>query len=570
MEINLNKGRWFQVSRLSDYHVIVILMVVLMMKMPLITYGLPYSFHPDELYIYKTPFKIILEYSHFDFKTPTNLFFWLLTVWYSLGFIIGLVTGKVSGINDFQDLLLTEDGLIFLWGRIFSVLITLLALVFAWRLINKIYSDSSRYIWLLLFAANPIEWVSCNWIKFDPICYLGLMMWLYYSFLYFSLGQNHIKKTLYWVSILIVTVRVDLSVLMLFTFIGDFFIKKEKIVYLLKWGVISLICYSVITNIPAAIIISSLSKKAATSASFEQAIFYKYIALIENGNLFLLIFSNLWYYLFSIGLVVLLPLTICFLFMSRKIIANPILTLYLSAITVYLMAILVFPYHAPHYFLIPSVVIIAIVMIVLKNVSVLINYVASLTIAFYFLLQVSVHLSFVIFRKDTRFIAKEFVLKATSFNESIGLEGLMNNGFFPPIDECPEELVNKSVAIKKYNLGSGRGLELKSKIIEKSTCRKIIEISSSDRFDSTPYADDWINKYNASKLNTAGINWIVLNNNINSADYPTDFQRLIRNEFELEANVTQTIWHPGVKILLEKENYFPDFFIYHRLKPSRN
>lgn len=532
-------------------------------KIVLLFYGLPYSFHPDELYIYKAPFKILLEYADGQFTTPTNLFFWILTVWYGLGFLVGTILGYFSNFSDFQDALLAEQGIVYFWGRLLSVVISLGTLCVLWKLIREYVTGFSyAFLLLCLFALNPIEWVSCLWLKFDPISLFVVTYWLFVAHFFLVEKDQSYRWKLYSLSAIGLCVRIDLVVLLLVCLAGDYFLFETDLRKISTRGLAVIGCYFLVTLIPFAIINSLLSYEQTTYPPFEQAILQKYLGLIGKGGVFHVIGSNFVFYFFEICLKVLAPIAIIVAWSLRQVGKNRMLKICFVLMMTYVLFLLVFPFRAPHYFLVPSILMMVVVLAVFKTISpakqpwiiaVLLVFFAWQTIQIFY---------YVATKQDTRLLARDRVLSESKIGQTVALEGLLNNGFYPPVFECQSSLLTKAEVLREFGKGSGLGFEAMAKQFNEKNCRTLVELSYSNRLAGVPTEKSWINPFDPSDLKQRAPVVVVTHHDVRSKVYPTRFSSYIQENYRMVRFINLQIGDQRVELLLKKENFFPDFFIY--------
>src|SRR5262249_39549869 len=136
----------------------------------IVMYGLPFEFNPDEPYILKEPFKLTYLYAHGVFAYPTNLFFWIVQIWYGVLFAAGSLVSHWHGLSEVKWSLAAESRSVLLWGRMLGALTSAGAVLVLARTIAQTTSGwGYRVLMAASLALNPIDLVASPWLKFDGI-----------------------------------------------------------------------------------------------------------------------------------------------------------------------------------------------------------------------------------------------------------------------------------------------------------------------------------------------------------------------------------------------------------------
>jgi len=545
-----------------------ILAVFFLLKLSLIDYGLPYLFHPDEVYIYKTPFKIGLEYKALNFSSTTNLLFWLLPLWYLVGFLVGLVTGHFSGWQSFEQALIIESPFILFWGRMLSVAVSLAASYFLIRLWYRIAGDKVvKWCGVLIILCNPVEWVSNQWIKFDPYCYLILALLIYISYEYFFEKREKRRFLLYAVASLATALRIDLVVLLVVFLAADFLIGRASVTAVVKTFAAGMLVYLTITFTPMVILFKMFSHTPVvkTGTSFEEAIVTKYNDLLFSGKLVDTVWLNAKYYLIQIAGLIYLPYAFVFFLSTRVGGLRSRLIFYSSMALALFLPILPFPYFAPHYFLLPAVIATVMVLLVLDTLSrvkPVVAHALSYCCVLYFVSQIAQVLAWEKLHEDTRVRSRDFLLSRTVGKDVIALEGYLNPGYYPPLDECSDVLNAKAEIVRRFDMGSGEGFRLKAIHADSVHCRAVLEISFSDRFENKPGNKEWINRYDPVLLALQKPLYVASLIDYFKVAPQNAYQQYIQTAFFLERAFVDRPHDARVNVLFDRENYFPSLFIY--------
>ena len=533
-----------------------------------ISYGKPYLLHPDEPYLYKDPLKLLYNYSHLDFSNSTNLFFWIVPIWLGIVFLVGLLTGSWAEFNDFKELLILEDFSIIYSCRILSIILSLWGSCFLWKVIQKTASDNKAKIFLLLgVLLNPFEIISNLWFKFDGACYFFSCFLLYQFYIFLTYRNTEkFKRYLYLLLFVAPAIRIDLVAFLLSFIIYDLtknydfntgvFLKKYYKVFAL-----GIFIYSLITLLPISFFIKETNDTVLVEKTFEKAISSGATTSIHNNPILNTIANNFYFY-FIFCFILTLPVIAFFLIKHFKKINFRFLTL---AIGIIILTLLIFGYNAPHYFLIISTIL---VFLFIVNFEKLFRSRTFLFLGLHVLCIASISIPFfwhIFTKEDTRSLARNYILNNTTKNDLIEMEGYINIGQAPPIDECPEVLLKRAEITKKLRLGTGESLILKAQKIDSSNCRKIIDISSPKRFMGTEYENLWNIPYDIAALRNLSPDLFV-----SSKDYlkmskkANIFNSYINSEYSIDKIFEINFFDERVKLFLNKENYLLPVFIYRK------
>jgi len=549
----------------------------------IITYGLPYSLHPDESYIFKDPIKTIFNYFNLDFSTPMSLYSWCLSAWYGILFIIGKIVGKWHSFEEYKHLIILESGIILFWGRLLSVIILSFSNHIIIKLIKRFNAkESTKILVLLTFVFNPVLLASVYWIKFDITTYFSSCFLLYYFYQFF-IERNYTKrKYLYFFCVVFISIRVELICFLVTLIVFDFISsKKEKHSFfdrvLFSSIIKGLIVFCVITLYPL-YILNQLKGNVidpmplACTKTFEKSISTGIINSIKSGSIFISILSNIYFYfslaISSLGTILLLAVLFLIkrfrLFLKFEGSFSPFLFIYFH-ISLFSVFILFFPYHATHYFLSISFLLLALSAIFLLNskqnklrtIFCYLNlfFVISLSGAFF---------AYVMTYKDPRLSAKEYLLKTTTKADLLAIETISMNGYHPLIDECPDVLREKSNAVKKTKKGTGLYTDLKSKQ-DSLNCRKILDIFTDDYYTGTDGEGKWINNYNITEFIKAAPEFYITTRDLNPdflSPHVADFYQTVKSKYVISNSFIFNSFDFRLNFLLKTEPYFKNVYIY--------
>jgi len=546
---------------------ILITILSIINKVFFIQYGLPFSLHPDEILIYKDPLKLLLLYKEFNFSASTNLFNWLLSVWTILVYLFGKLFGFWASFEEYKLQLVLESGTIIFSFRILALLLTTIGNLLLFRLITLISKDT---IVILLSALcivfNPIENVSTNAIKFDPISYLTFCVLLYCSWNYFIQKSNNKNRIiLYLLSFLSITVRVEYFGWIITLIVVDFYINyNKKIVFYIKenWKIFvgGCIIYSLISLYPVVIIYKIIypnTTSLGTATSFLEFMGKGFLDQILSEKFLQKTIDNFLYYL---GIILLVFPYIIFLFISSKK-QNGFVLINFSFLIALLFFLIIYIYAAPHYFLIPSLIIIITVIYKLANLSN--KKIATISLCIIFLFNFSIALQFTLFvlsEQDSRIVAGKFILNQIPEKSVLAIENYSMNGSYPPlIFECKETYLKKYETIKKSKKGTGETWLAKSNL-NPEKCYTIIDIFNTDYFKNTELEGQYIIWKSINELNKKNPQYYICQNDIQLIQ--DEYYQNLNSLFSLLKSFAPTIKDIRLKKVLEREMYYSGINIY--------
>lgn len=476
---------------------IVLLLVLLVFKAIYISFGLPYTTHADETTILRDPLKLLLSYSHGDFSMSTNLYNWVILGWLFLVFITGLIFGRWSNLDGFQEYLIAEPSYSLLDGRILSLCFGVIAAWFLIRLICKITTDY-RWRWLLsvMVLFNPIEVNAVNWIKFDAPAYLAYVLLIYWGYGYF-IEQRGVSKTFFYViSFIAASVRIEVVAYLMGFLMYDFFIFsshqpfRSRFVGFIKPIAIGIAVYSIITLLPLTFIYKLLHQDAtsylATTPTFEDAILSKMPGFSYLGQA--LLYSD--YYIKCL-LVLMGPMLLYFFFRHM---AKLRVSFLLFPFIITVLVLLVFPIKSVHYLLNVSLLICVGSAIFLAQSPSRVNFfftVLSVAWTFSFCLSQAYVFQTV---KDVRLEVRDYLFSHTQPSDLIYVEG----SFSQIYDKRDRYRLKVDAA---HAIGStGLSNEYLANHLDDRFTRRILEVTDWEYFANTPYVNTFGNNYDTARL----------------------------------------------------------------------
>ncbi|MBI2966887.1 MAG: hypothetical protein HYY40_03615 [Bacteroidetes bacterium] len=562
------------------------IILAILIRFKIILFGLPYSMHADETYVYKDPLKILLLFKDLNFSQPYNLVNWLLAVWTGIIFVIGYIFGQWPDFNTFRDLLLLEDGKIIFAYRVLSLLASISGNVILYRLCTGITTNGIlKILFALTFLLNPVELLSDNWIKYDAYVFLSFCILLNYSYSCFFLSREDAVKKLYLFSIIAISVRIEfisffISILLYdgynnYLTLGrrDFITNiKKKSVYILKGTLV----YCIITFFPVNYIYNYLypvSANVGITKPFEKVISSRLMDYFYSGTLFQNITKNFLFYFntcfLALGPVIIICIAFFFIKMNRA--------RYLFLFMIFTGAVLLlYGAFGTHYFLTMSVIFIfgsCVFISQLRNIRLqiiyaLFNLVYVSTVSFSFLAAIS-------FSRDPRLEAADYISENISPSDLIAMETHSMNGLGPPLNECKDILLKKSEIIAEIGGGTGETYRLKANNAA-GTCWKILDIFSTDYFAGSAYEKTWINTYDKDLLARGNPEYYITTRSLQQTkpeggmlpanSQSIEFYDYIKSNYTLLREFKCAIFDPRLPYLLNGGLYLRPVRIYKKNK----
>lgn len=551
---------------------ILIIFILALIKLSLVSFGLPNVFHPDEIYILKDPFKILFNYSNGNFDSPFNIIYCIQIIWFVFVYVLGVVFDWWVNISEFKASLIAEDQIFFISGRLLSLLISLMASVVSIKLVRQITSiRSKQYLLGLTILLNPFEIVSNMWIKYDPFVYLFIMLIVYHQYLYFVKGFAKSKRWSYLLIIIGASVRIDLLVMLMPLLLFE--VKPLGFSSLIKYISLNirllltcLVIYMLITLAPLVYFFNAISAASENSIAIVDP-FWKVILnkVFSDDNLntgfFSRVGANLKFYLIYCLFLGLGPLF--FILLIKSFTRYKKYIFLITPFIVYVLVLLVFPSAHMHYFLVSSVLIIVLSFVTILDLLpvrfqfsfLLFNllYLSSFTFSFLYSLHTE---------RDTRLSSKEYILRNTDPTVLIGIEGFLNPGLFPPIDEYASVLIEKAKVTRALNLGTGLSLDAKAQSVSDEESRNIICLSTVNPWKEIGVQNRWSCLISdTSCVQNAGISLIVSCQNYRMND-DSNFSVYINNNYRVIKIFEPHLFDIRVDKLVRTEAFFLPFYLY--------
>jgi hypothetical protein len=527
-----------------------IVVISLICRIILSTYGLPYTVHVDESLILKDPLKILLTYKNLDFHIPTNLYNYVLTFWHLIVFCGGFIAGKWHSLLDYENTVARDSAEILFCFRLLNVLLSIVAdIIFIRFIIKKInVSYTLKILLSLVIIFNPIVYNSIGFVKFDAICYLFYSILIYLGYNYLVENRVEYRRRLYIICFLAVATRIE-EVSFLIGFLAyDFYVIhkhnfkaffNKKLLHDLLPG---FILYILITLIPVALLYNAFYPPKVIytqTQTFEQVI-YAFLSLSA--------IVNYKYYIIN-SLVILSPVVMLFflikIFRHNKTIKFLIIPLLITNVVLALdMKKNVF------YFLLSSVIILFIFMKYIEESK---NKKLSLIILPFTLLyfiSYDLELLYYIVEHDSNDIAKQVVLTNSTSKDTIIYDGLCDLR----IPQSPKILREQITALKEVGGSTGYGLaeNLKESTSDSSLSRAYLK-RDSDYFWSGKYSNKWLLGYDTSVIKKIKPKLIVVFSHENQ--FYNSYGTILKNNYTL---ISQNTYH-----FIDPRLYYRNFYFFH-------
>lgn len=545
-----------------------IILVWLILKLSLLNYGLPYQFHPDEASIIKDPLKILYNYARLDFSSSTNLFYWFTPLWYGILFLGGYIIGYFESFSAFNELIVAEDSVIWIWARTLSFLLSALSLLFIYKTLSLL-KNINPFVKILLFATvifNPLELMSNMWAKMDAIAYFYSTVVIYYLIRYFLQKDISLKK-IFLLLFIGVSIRIDLIAFVIAFVVTDFYHLKYTNIFkylgkVYKYIILGLVIYCCITLLPIKFIYETFhSQKTGiiVEKSLTEIIFTK----STNKNLDTAEYSSYINSLYSFLMLGLLSLGIPFFHLFIK---SKQSILFITIILVLLIPSVLVKYVAAHYFLLLSIIILFTYTFssYFDNITrfkyIYLSF--NLIVIFSFSVQFAYSLSF---SEDTRLEAKKYLLNNTGKEDVILIEELINPGFYPPIDECPDVLREKARVTRENFLGTGKTLDAFAKKSDSLNCRQLIGLSDIEQFPNTDYKNVWHITKDTSLFNSVNAKYFVSIFNYTNVNGGINFEKIVDKNYKLDKLFAFSYNDFRLnKVVFTEGAYFPSIYVYRK------
>jgi hypothetical protein len=531
------------------------------LKLLIVRYGLPYEFNPDEPYILKDPFKLTFLYTSGDFRSPTNLYFWVLQVWYGLVFLGGLVMSRWHNFGEFRNLIVAESEVILLWGRLFAVACSGAAVWILYRVAERTIGDR-RLRWLLgaTLAVNPIDLVSSVWLKFDGPGMLLNALVVAALVRYLNGHETAARRRLYMLAVVACSFRIDFAAVLAGIVCYEVATRqalRPMIPTFLAAGAL----YCVITLMPVAIVARAFTSPAPrtvlVSNTFEENISAN-ASILTPATVTRTIGANVAFYgtlLLAFGPALLVALWS----VARP--ALPLARIALFLFAALLIPVLVFPINGTRYLLLPSVYLLlsagwtlqVIQRPVVRHTLMTLTLLCAASLAAEAIVSIRT-------QPNPRLQAARYLLDRSRENESIALENYVNQGYHAEVAECPEDLALKAKATREAGLGSGETYQLHSQR-ERGECRRIIEVGNADRFGRSAYAGRWSNKYDVPSLP----DWFSSNTDYGGGTPARpEFAKSLLQRYVLAQAFEPRYADPRLRLLLEGTPFHMTLYVYRR------
>lgn len=470
------------------------------MRLALINYGLPFQTHVDEMTIVKDPFKLAFGYLQGDFSSTTNLYNWLLSGWFGLFFLGGLIAGKWHALSEFKTFLVSDSYEILLFARVLSMMLSLAAVWILLRTLNNLVRDT-KWWWsfALLIVFNPIDLNSTSWVKFDAAAFLSYSLIIHVAHQYFFLEQEEKRGRLYLLMLIAMSIRIEMISYLAGLMAYDLFVfrrdKTEEFWLRVKplWRpfLVGVPVYLAITLYPISLIYKffrgTSTDALTTSPTFEKAIVSK--IPINEGLWQSVLNSDFYVYCF---VALLGPFTFYALLVAWR--DRRVRFLYFPLL-IMIFFIVVFPSKGTHYLLNISVI----------SLFIFAHFVVSLqgttwqrvmvlsTLAWVVSISL-IQVSLIVAVGDVRMKAAKYLLDNTTPDDRIYYEGV-----FSQIQDKPYRYAVKAQAARATG-STGLSNDYFASHLSPEATRYIKEVTSYDPFEGSDYEGRFNNAFNFDSL----------------------------------------------------------------------
>ena len=549
-----------------------IVLGTLVVSIPIIGDAYPHVFHPDEPGILKRPFKHFYQIFKGDFSASLLLYEWLLVIWMGIGFILGLLFQFWSSFKEFSNALVLESGVVIIWGRLLSVVLTSLGHLLLFHFFSSFTSDRRKLaLAALCLVFNPFFLPTLFWIKFDAIAYLYSVLTFIFCYRYLILGQSHLQHVIYALGIFALAIRVETVLLPSMVILYDtlrFIRNRERVWQSPKSGwslAISIGLLFFFTLYPVKWIYQLSAPPSANhladGINFGEKIILRIFSNSERSNFSILLWDSFSYFSLVLG-VILGPIAIGIFVLSTYL--TPQIRYFSIYVISLLFVLTIFGVPFFRYSLLPSLIIFNVSLIYLLIDTSKLNQILLLIHTLFFVSCGINYLSFKTFNTDPRLLAKEYVLEQTESKDLIAIETLSAKGFYPPFEECMQEMEEKSKLAKNLSSTGGYAYDiLLQNSTESPNCRKLIDICEVNYLSEDPSKNNlFINTYDTLHLATVSPKLYVSSRSPeNWSKYYYQFQAFYRHVLSAyphvkEFSANEGIWDPRVQLMHGRRSIF--------------
>jgi hypothetical protein len=507
------------------------------------SWGAPYIFHPDEIFILKRPFKRVLEYSQFDFSSTYSLYDFLLLCWYGCYFLLGKFLGLWMTFDAYREAIILEDFKIIYCGRLLSCTLAAAGNVVYYAFLRGYFSKPERYLVAAILVCNPFLIPSLFWIKYDALMYLLFALIFCSAYRYLIRKETDFRNYTYFLLLAALSARIEVILFALLFLLTDLIqhwhTRKIKNFFnhrLVKFCVAGLVIWMCFTLYPLNVAYKMFGGNSVgllESKSYEGVIFSDIVSnfsrLTDVGKTF--------FQYTGVTILLGLPLLVLFVLcvkdepntiMKSLFIAYPVLFTLIISFTRFLSIHYVMAF-VPFIFLLGFV-----------KLSSFEGRQKTLWLWFVLAYALTISLPFLIInttRPDPRMLARDYILTNTFAGDTIAVETISMHGFHPLLNECPAELKAKADYLQSTMHASPESYLLRSRYAENDhDCRYILDVfdvnylsvnpSNSNAFINTYDPDHFEQikpEYFVSSKPSERVNQLVINYQLAARFEPFDF-----------------------------------------------
>jgi hypothetical protein len=153
-----------------------IILIGAILRYPVVGYGLPYLFHPDEVSLVHETYKFWFSVLGLNFSLSTNIFSHLLGFVHALQYAVCRVAGPCASLADFQRLVLLDDPSLYLSGRLMAATIDLGNIFLTYQLGAVLFGTVAGLVGAAAYAISAVPIVGATWVKMDSTATLFTLL----------------------------------------------------------------------------------------------------------------------------------------------------------------------------------------------------------------------------------------------------------------------------------------------------------------------------------------------------------------------------------------------------------
>lgn len=156
-------------DRHVQYWLVGVVLIGAALRYPLVGYGFPYLFHPDEISLVHETYKFWFSVLGGNFSLSTNVFSHLVGLVHAIQYAVCRVVGYCGSLADFQRLVLLDDPSLYLSGRLMAATVDLGNIVLTYRLGGMLFGRVAGLVGAAAYAISAVPIVGATWVKMDSV-----------------------------------------------------------------------------------------------------------------------------------------------------------------------------------------------------------------------------------------------------------------------------------------------------------------------------------------------------------------------------------------------------------------